>query len=73
MLVLLFLHLHYNWQQNRIGKIGDIFISVPILLIIPYEKNMHGNKNKDFLSIIHSSLTSIGLIKSSYADWNAGI
>ena len=45
---LLFLHLHYNWQQNRIGKIGDIFQSVPVLLIIPYEKNMHGTKMKTF-------------------------
>ena len=26
------IHLHYNWQQNRIGKIGDIFQSVPTLL-----------------------------------------
>ena len=23
------IRLHYNWQQNRTGKIGDIFQSVP--------------------------------------------
>ena len=24
-------HVHYNWQQNRIEKIGDTFQSVPTL------------------------------------------
>ena len=59
---LLFLNMHYNWQQNRIGKIGDIFQSVPILLIIPYKKYIHGNKSEDFFSIINSSLTSCCII-----------
>ena len=29
-----------------------------MLSSIPYEKNMHGNKNDDFFSIIHSCPTS---------------
>ena len=61
---LLFLHLHYNWQQNRNGAIGDISQSVPILLIIPYGKNMHANKNEDYFNIIHSSLTSCCIIST---------
>ena len=35
-------------KQNGIGKIGDIFQSVSIFLSIPYENNMHANKNGDF-------------------------
>ena len=31
-----------------------ILWSLLILSSIPYEKNMHGNKNYDFFSIIHS-------------------
>ena len=44
--------------------------SVGLSYLIKYSlwKNMHGNKNDDFFSIIHSC--HIDLIISSYVDWN---